>query len=405
MNKKINTITTALFLLVIFGFGIAFWAIPDKDFSEEENRALQTFPALSAEDWLEGKTSAALTDYYADQFPLRNGWVGLHALCEVGRGSGESGGVLLGENGQLAVRRFDMYLSRTERAENTDFYRHTHVQAGLSGLEALNNNLGAAGIPFTALLAPRTLDVTLGDLSYPAVLSEELVATVESELAARGVDSLNLTTDFRERHEAGEYVYYRTDHHWTTYGAYRAYEALLTAWGMEEDILPASAFTVAEVPDFYGTTHARGGMLWVAPDTLELWTIPEGPFADTRYAVRDGDGNLLIPQGFHDKSYLSTKDKYSVFLSGTHNLLTVTEEGPTGDSDTPRPRLLVARDSFANSLVPFLARHYDVVMVNLTGTVDLSTLSELAVQEGCERVVLVCNLENLVTSDCLTRLG
>ena len=116
MNRKINITVTALFLILIFGFGAAFWIIPDADFSPEENRPLQTFPALSADSWLEGKVSSQLITYYSDQFPLRGGFVGLHGIGEIARLSGESSGVLCGKNGQLAVRRFDAYVSRTERA-------------------------------------------------------------------------------------------------------------------------------------------------------------------------------------------------------------------------------------------------------------------------------------------------
>ena len=69
MKKTINTTVTVLFLLLIFGFGAAFWIVPDNDFSPEENRPLQTFPALSADSWLEGKVSSQLITYYSDQFP------------------------------------------------------------------------------------------------------------------------------------------------------------------------------------------------------------------------------------------------------------------------------------------------------------------------------------------------
>ena len=121
MKNKINVTVTVLFLVLIFGFGIAFWVLPDTDFSAAENRPLQTFPTLSADEWLEGTVSERLTEYYSDQFPLRGLWVSLHALGELGMGRGESGGVLLGQNGQLAVRRFDAYVSLTERLRDTDY--------------------------------------------------------------------------------------------------------------------------------------------------------------------------------------------------------------------------------------------------------------------------------------------
>ena len=77
----------------------------------------------------------------------------------------------------------------------------------------------------------------------------------------------------REKYDAGESVYLRTDHHWTTYGAYIAYTELMKSWGMEADILPMDAFSVETVENFYGTTWSKSGYKFIAPETLEVWTM------------------------------------------------------------------------------------------------------------------------------------
>ncbi len=391
MKHKLNLIITTLFLTLIFSFAIAFWLVPDTTFSDTENRPLQGLPAFSADAWLDGTVSAKLTDYYSDQFPLRSTWVGLHALGELGMGRGEASGVLLGEGGQLATRRFDVYIDRTTRAEDTDFYSPAHVQKGLDALVNLDTTLANADIPLTVLLAPRTIDVAAGDFAYPSTLSDRLDATIRERLA--GIDSVELLADFRARHEAGEYVYYRTDHHWTTAGAYVAYAALMETWDMADATLPREAFSVRTVEGFYGTAHSRAGLAFVPPDALEIWEAPD----DACYTVRNERGETVIEAGFINEKYLSEKDKYSAFLDGTHRLLTITNEDAAARGET-RPRLLLARDSFANSLVPFLARHYDIVMVNLSG--GMTSLSALAAEHDCDRVLVVCNRENLITSDC-----
>lgn len=398
MKHKINRTISALFLLLIFGFGVAFWIVPDKDFSAEENRTLQGFPDIGSDSWSDGKTSARLVDYYSDQFPLRNLWVNLHALSELGMGRGESNGVLLGKDGQLAVRRFDAYLSRTRRLEKTDYAVPAHIQKGLNALVTLDGTLKQQGIPLCVLLAPRTVDVTVGDFGYPSTLSDRLDATIRETLGGAGVNSVELLSDFRTMHDAGAYVYYRTDHHWTTRGAYTAYKATLESFGMGNAILPESYFTVREVPDFYGTTYSRAGMSFVAPDTLEIWEAAD----DSHYTVFERNGDevkIIIESGFISEEYLSQKDKYGAFLDGTHSVLFIidTDAAARGES---RPRLLLARDSFANSMVPFLARHFDILMVNLTG--GQTNLSALASEYDCSRVLVVCNRENLITSDCFT---
>ena len=115
MNKKINITVTALFLALIFGFGAAFWIIPDADFSPEENRPLQPFPTVNAESWLDGQVSSRLITYYSDQFPLRNAWVGLHALGELGAGRGESNGVLVGQLAPAMDAQLGAAMSRKRR--------------------------------------------------------------------------------------------------------------------------------------------------------------------------------------------------------------------------------------------------------------------------------------------------
>ena len=205
MNKKINLTITVLFLVFLFGFGIAFWILPDTDFSPEENRPLQTFPTVNADNWLDGKVSSQLITYYSDQFPLRSGFVGLHALSELGMGRGESNGVLIGRDGQLAVRRFDAYLTRVERMNDTDYYSSAHVDKGLASLVGLHETLQAKNIPLCVVLAPRTIDVTASSFLYPSTISDGLDATIQSAMQAGGVNSVELMDTFRGLHEAGQY--------------------------------------------------------------------------------------------------------------------------------------------------------------------------------------------------------
>ena len=400
MNRKINITVTALFLVFIFGFGAAFWILPDASDSPEENRPLQTFPDVSLDSWLDGQVSSRLITYYSDQFPLRNAWVGLHALGELGVGRGESNGVLVGQNGQLAVRRFDAYLSRFERLEDTDCYSSSHVDRGLAAVVSLQQTLQKKNIPLCVLLAPRTIDVTVSDFPYPSDISDGLDATIQSAMQAGGVNSVELMETFRRMHENGEYVYYRTDHHWTTKGAYTAYVAVMESWGMGDQVLPESYFTVREVPDFYGTTHSRAGLFFIPADTLEIWEAPDD--SDSRYTVFELNGDstkTIIESGFISEKYLSEKDKYGAFLDGTHRMLFIMDKEAAARGES-RPRLLLARDSFANSMVPFLARHFDICMVNLSG--GMTNLSQLCEEYGCRRVLIVCNRENLIASDCFT---
>jgi hypothetical protein len=148
-------------------------------------------------------------------------------------------------------------------------------------------------------------------------------------------------------------------------------------------------------------------MYFTLPDTLEIWEAADG--SDSRFTVFERDESspdgvkTIIESGFISEKYLTEKDKYSVFLDGTHDMLFIIDQEAANRGES-RPRLLLARDSFANSMVPFLARHFDILMVNLTGNTDNSHLSALCEEYGCGRVLVVCNRENLITSNCLTLL-
>lgn len=386
-------------LILIFGFFIflgstfvLFWLTPDRTFSKEENRALQTLPTFSFERLCSGAYTGRWGDYVSDQTPGRSLWVGLHGTCEQFRTGGESNGVLAADDEghiQLAVRRF-----KVGRAADTDLLSTAHVTAQLSAVNDLSKALSDKGISLCVCLPPRTLDVTVSDFEgYPVDGVNTLTDCIQSTLSGN-VNFVPLLPHLRALHEQGVPVYYRTDHHWTMRGAYEAYTTLFPHLGFEGEVLPVSDFTVTSVPGFFGTTGSRAGLFGVEPDTLELWRRAD----DDRFAVQDENGQLLM-NGFFDTSYLSKKDKYSVFLGGNRRLIMVTDTEAT----EIRPRLLVVKDSFANSLVPFLARHADLVVANLSaGMTDVSALCE---EYECDRVLLVWNRENLLTSDALGKVN
>lgn len=398
LTKMVSVVTVVLFLTLIFGMAVAFWILPDQTFSVHENRSLQTLPHISVSAWLDGSLTRDFTTYCSDQFPLRTAMVGIKSAYDLALGRGESSGVLLGKGQQQAVRLFDAWTSRTTRTKNTDYIQDQHVAASAQALASLRDTLSERDVPLYLLLAPRTVDVTISAFDYPAELSDHLHDILYTALDAEHLSYVDMTDTFRARFEAGDYIYYRTDHHWTASGAYLAYAALMQHMGRGEETLPADVFTVRQVPDFYGTTYSRAGMYFVLPDTMELWEAE----SDALYVVSDDKGKEIM-HGFINESYLAGKDKYGALLDGTHRLITVTQSAPDPLCPTfheeRRPRLLLARDSFASAMIPYLARHFDIVAVNLSD--GMTQLSSLCEAYACDAVLVLCNLENLVTSDCM----
>lgn len=383
--KQSVTVCAILFCVLLFGMAVTFWLTPKKSFSAVEKRALQTRPKPDAASVLSGAYTDRLAAFYADQFPFRTAWVGLKGRTEILLGKGENNGILLGADGRLARRKFRM-LTPSGAVGDADFISDAQVAAACDGILRARENLS---VPFVALLTGRNVDVCPSSFSYPTDFSDALNEAVQSRLQGK-VTAPDLISLFRA---GGEELYYRTDHHWTTAGAYLGYRTAMEALGQASAILPPEEFRREVVTDaFYGTLWAAGGMEWVSPDAVEVWY--RGNEADFTVTA---DGREL--DGFYSFPRMENGDGYAIFLDGTHDVVTVQKSGEK------RPRLLVLRDSFGSSLAPFLVQHYDLVLLNLSSTrSDFTAVSALASEYDADAVLLVYTLENLLTADKLARL-
>lgn len=375
MKKITDYITVIGFCTLLGVFALLFLLLPDRDFSPRENRGLKQRPALTADSFFSGEFSREINGYFADQFPGREAFVSIKGGAELLFLKGENNGVLYSHR-QLAVKDFNAYRSRIHISEDTD---RIYLESARAQFQAVNSFAEKSSVPVVTVLPPRTVDLADSLFPYDRPDGDALFALMAQELGSAGyVDSLSL---LRPKFEAGEYVYYRTDHHWTTLGAYYTYREIMKELGKEAEILPMEAFSVEQISDFSGTTAAKAGFPLYEKDTLELWHQA----GESDFQVL-ADGEAL--EAFYARKHLAGSDKYSVFLNGTHNLTLISKgEG--------RERLLVAKDSFANCLIPFLAAHYDIVAVNLRSNTHLSALTE---DYAPQAVLIVYNAENIITS-------
>ncbi len=383
--------TVVSFVLLLSFTAIAFWLIPDKDFSARENRSLQTLPRFDKDRLLAGELSSAYNDYFADQFVARDTLVTLKGTLELLTGKGENNGILIGRNGQLAKRLFATARADGEAAEDSDIIDLTHLQDAAAGINRAAEN---ADIPLVIFLTGRTVDVAESAFLYPTDASDKMLATMRQNVG-ENVAYLDLVPAYRTRYKSGEYVYYRTDHHWTTLGAYYAYCDILRAFGMESDIIPAEKFEKETVStDFYGTFASASGFHFVPADTVELWHYGN---EDTFLVTADG---RIFDGGLYNRAHLEGNDKYSVFLDGTHDVVTVTKKD--GQS---RPTLAIFKDSFANSVAPFLAQHFDLVLYNLSSPrTDYTDVTAYSRASDADAALVLYTLGNVIETDKINRL-
>ncbi len=216
----------------------------------------------------------------------------------------------------------------------------------------------------------------------------------EMQKTLTATDFIDLREPFKEAYAAGAQLYYKTDHHWTSKGAYTAYCELANSLGFKSNA--ENSYQKTAYPDFYGTTYSTSGFWKTPPDEIEVWDNNEN---DASVKVTITDGSEVIEQEdlfFYD--HLDEDDKYPVFLDGNHPYTEIVNENAEKDET-----VLVVKDSFAHSLVPFLADHYTKIIM-----VDMRYYSEplqpLIDENKVDRVVFLYSIDNLSTDDNLKKI-
>ncbi len=401
-QRIINIVTTALFAVFVFVLSLAFIFTPDKESSQTERRKLQQFPEFNWGSFSSGKFGSQINEYFNDQFPLRETFLEIKTAFERLLLKRENNGVLIGKDGQLAVRLFQATDGEIHSDADgnyieepyTDKFYEANVKSQLDAIKELESSLAEKGVKLYVLLPPRTVDVACSAFYYPSENSDALIRCVR-ENAAGLENFIDMYDIYRARYDNGEYVYYKTDHHWTTLGAYYAYAELCKAAGVSA--LAQSSFTVnVAADDFTGTTAAKGGMLHNDTDTVEYWTAKDSSnvklkmFVSNDYSGKNGETR----DSLFDLSYIDGYDKYGMFLSGTNVYTEITHS-----DGAFHKKALLLKDSFGHSLAQFLACRYDLTVLNLA---DLAKINIDPQEYDC---VFICyNLENVITARHLLKL-
>lgn len=353
-NGKTRKLTAIIALSTVFlfllGFGILIWTLPCAEFSENENRTLASAPEIDANSIINGRFTADVSDFFSDHFPFRDFFVELHSNAELML-QGEANGVIRGQNGILAIRPefFVKHLKNLTEATNA--------------INKFTEDFENMGLDSVTAIAPFPTEVQ--ESSMPKLWSNNHLPDVTKNIK----NAISLEGAF----EGKENVWFKTDHHWTACGAYLAYAKLGEVLGYTPyEPHDFSVETVSE--SFYGTVYSKSGLYSTLPDTIELW----------RY---NGD------EKFYNMSYLDKKDKYAVFGGGNHGHLTY-------DLGAEKPRLLIIKDSYANAVIPFFARHFSLEVVD--PRYFYGDIYEIAAK--CDKVLFLYGAASLLTDTDLVRL-
>ena len=363
MSKKENIITIVLFFGFILGFLIAFIVKPDIKFSDNENRYLEQQPKASFADVKSGEFMEGWEDYVSDQFPLRDSFMMVGARCKNYIGIKDINGVFLGADGHL--------LSVMDK----NAINHERV---VKNIDIINSFLNKVDADAAFMLVPDAV------LMYENKLPKGVDIKWERKLLMdirAGISDATLIVPENEMLKTDEQLYYYTDHHWTGYGAQAAYKEYCNQLGITEK--EAALSVVSE--EFYGSLYSKV-LFCEKADEIVL----DESKKDIKI-VKDGENGYL-----YDYDILNKKDKYLLFQGGNYGLVEI--EG-TGEGT-----LLVLKDSFANSFVPFLTENYEkIVMVDLR--YYMGSVTALCEKEGVTNVLVLYSLSNFVSDENMIKLG
>lgn len=360
--KENNTkrLTAVIFLSFLAVMLLGLLLLPKKDFSENEKRYLTRFPVPTVQNVLSGTWGEELETYLADRLPGRTFFVGLNAYYEHA----------LGLQPTKEIRTTGEYLAEAPASADPAVIRRN--------LDVISKFADSIGQEVSLALVP-SCGWALGGSDY----EDEAICTALEEGAGGNLRTISLLEAFRGKPE----LYYRTDHHWNSAGAYTGYAALMEALG--QDYRKEADFTREILPDcFRGSTYSRSALWLTKPETIELWHGSEAITAENR------EDSTIHPGVFY-RERLEEADKYTVFLDGNHSLVTLRNPEKTG-------KLLVIRDSYSNSLGCFLAESYgEVVLVDLR--YFKSPVSAL-VSQGFDDVLILYSVGNFMTDTNLVLL-
>ena len=357
----------AVFLLIYIGIIIFFNNITaDKVFSESENRRLEQTPNFSISQVVDGRYTTNYEKYISNQFPMRDFWIGIKSSMEKLMGKKENNGIYLGKDGYLL--------------EKFNKPKMEELESKVDKINRFALNIPDKSIYF--MLIPSGAEILKDKLpNYAPNDSQlEIIETTKKSLSDK-IDFVDIYKILS--HHKEDYIYYKTDHHWTTDGAYLAYNDLMKAMG----IIPNGSeyFERTVVSDnFYGSLYSKSGFRNIKPDDLVIYKTKIYEGIEVEYVEEGKNSNSLYTMKNLDK-----KDKYTVFLDSNHPYIKI----KTNFKEDKK--LLIIKDSFANSFIPFLTGHFSEIHV-IDPRYYIEDMVDLIKRENIDNILILYSVDTFL---------
>ncbi|WP_042347639.1 DHHW family protein [Bacillus massiliigorillae] len=327
-----NKIIIGIFLCFIAGIAMLNVVSTDRGFSEKENRPLMQLPKFSLESFFSGSYTEDFEEYMTDQFTGKEFWLSVKAKVEKMLLKQENHGIYIGKDGFL-LERFNK--PSNQLMDNVDSINYFAKKA--------------TDISSYFLLVPTSIAVNNDKLPpfAPNYSQREVIQTVNDKLSS-SIAFIDVYKNLLEQKD--EYIYFKTDHHWTMRGAYLAYEKVAPILNIAP--YPIKEFSIEKVSsNFLGTFYNKVNNTSIRSDSIEVFK----PCFDVTYRVDYDDGQ--VSSSLYNEEFLRKRDQYSYFLNGNHSTVKITSSVKNGR------KIAVIKDSYAHAFIPFLANHFEEIFV------------------------------------------
>lgn len=355
----------------------------DDVFSKKEKRYLAQKPELTADTLLSGKFGNDYETYLNDQFPFREPIAALHTDCERLLGKSEISGVYFGLS--------DYFIEHHQKTDYTTELAKRNENDVFEFLEIMSKQLGENRVRFLPIPSAETVLTGYLPKGAPPSVEHEILADYDKKEFLVPVKEALENAHQKENVQ----LYYRTDHHWTMHGAFAGYQA----WAASTGITPRqlNEFEVSSLKeDFYGSVSARINTN-VTPDSL-LKLTPKFPVTyEVEYFGEEHSYDSLYAE-----EMLKSPEPYAVYLKGNQAFTRIKTDSIA--KEMSNRKLLVIKDSFGNSLVPFLVNHYPETLVVDLRYYNLS-LAELIKKEEITDLCVVFNLAQMAKEKTLYKIN
>ncbi len=362
MNKN-NKYFFIVFITFWMILTILNFIIPSKSFSENENRMLAKIPIFKIEELMNGKYVNKLNDYINDQFIFRNFWLKINAIEEKALGKTENNGVYIGKDGYL-FEKIKYTNESEEKIENL--------------VEEINNFRKNTNITTYFILIPNSIYINQEKLPNFANTFDQEEMIKEVYNITEDIKTVNTVDTLKEN--KNKYIFFKTDHHMTSEGAYLVYLEFCKAANID----PITEYIKEEVTDsFLGSFDSKAQMINQEKDKIVAYKNSNNTEGITAFYDKQTTNSI-----FNDE-FLNKKDKYSYFLNGNNAKVVVQTKQKNGK------KLLVIKDSYAHIMSQFFCQNYEEIHF-IDPRYYNGSIEDYAKQNEISETVFLYNVANII---------